>query len=157
MPILFKLFFLLGITLLVPGPVASADSPAQVFDKLPSCVKICVITAYQSLNNACAQLDTACFCKSPVFINTSASCYANTCTGDDLEKAHSWGLSSCAQAGVPLHVTNSTTNSTATVQPAQGTNSSSASAQAAKSSAGVLVFSAGLIIACSLLATIIHM
>jgi hypothetical protein len=53
---LFKAFFLLGITLLATGPVTNAQSAAQSFEKLPACAKLCIVTAYSAMNNACAQV-----------------------------------------------------------------------------------------------------
>ncbi|WAQ86414.1 hypothetical protein PtA15_7A140 [Puccinia triticina] len=154
---LFKASFLLGITLLATGPVANAQSAAQVFEKLPACAKLCIVTAYSAMNNACAQTDAACFCKNTAFVTTSGTCYANSCTGDDLATARAWGLNSCAQAGVTLHPANSTapasTGASATPSTSSSSSTSSTPAEGAKSSASSVASSSGLI-ACSLLAIV---
>ncbi|KAI9630610.1 hypothetical protein KEM48_013764 [Puccinia striiformis f. sp. tritici PST-130] len=156
---LYKSFLFLGIALLATGPATNAQSAAaQAFEKLPACAKLCVITAYSSLNNACAQTDAACFCKNTGFVTSSDSCYASSCTGSDLTAARAWGLSSCAQAGVTLPPTNgaaqNSSSGSSTPAPSSGSSASSGSSpvQGAKASASSssAVSSVGLITACAM-------
>ncbi|KAA1077429.1 hypothetical protein PGT21_007448 [Puccinia graminis f. sp. tritici] len=162
---LFKAFFLLGITLLATGPVTNAQSAAERFEKLPACAKLCIVTAYSAMNNACAQTDAACFCKNNAFITTSGDCYTSSCKGDDLATARAWGISSCAQVGVTLHApasTNATTPNSANTTTASSGNTttapsgSSTPAQDAKSSASLVASSIGFLL-CSSMAIFLNM
>jgi len=144
-----KAFFLFGITLLISGPVASADNAMQQFDQLPACAKLCVVTAFQSMNGACAQTDAACMCRNTSFLQTSHTCYQNSCAGADYQTALNWGLKSCAQAGVALTPPIQNAAPTPTPQPSATNTKGSA-----KSSATVLVSSVRPIIASTLMATL---
>lgn len=51
-----KAFLIVGTTLLISGPLVTADNSVQEFEQLPACAKLCVVTAYQTMNNACGQV-----------------------------------------------------------------------------------------------------
>lgn len=101
---LLNTLFFLSLHLTLSAPTISA----QDIDGLPSCAKPCLVSAYLATSNACPQTDIKCLCKNGLFLTTSSSCYAASCSAADTATAQAWGIKGCTTVGVTLSQMNAT-------------------------------------------------
>ncbi|KAG8715041.1 hypothetical protein FRC11_006001 [Ceratobasidium sp. 423] len=109
-----------SIVLAALAAVASASSIGK--RQIPSCALTCMTSAD---TGSCASTDNTCLCKSESFVNSTYTCIASTCKGDDLTNAVAAARALCIAAGVTL---------TQTVPASTGAGATATSHSAAASS-----------------------
>ncbi|KAF8607390.1 hypothetical protein BDV93DRAFT_520269 [Ceratobasidium sp. AG-I] len=86
-----------SFALLALAAVVSAGSMGK--RQFPSCAMDCITRAD---TGTCDATDNTCLCNSPAFVDSTYSCIASTCTGEDLQTAVDGAKALCAAAGVSL-------------------------------------------------------
>lgn len=68
-----------------------------IYAKLPSCAQSCV--QFDTGNTPCPYWDTGCFCVMPQWSGEVAECFAESCSGTDIDSATSLAKSLCSSVG----------------------------------------------------------
>ncbi|KAJ3982947.1 hypothetical protein F5890DRAFT_1526422 [Lentinula detonsa] len=89
----------------------------------PSCSQACLANADLG---SCSADDDTCLCNTPAFISSTASCIADSCTGNDLTEANAAAQDLCLAVGITL-TASSIPISTSTTPASSGSASSTAS------------------------------
>ncbi|KAG8769154.1 hypothetical protein FRC12_005132 [Ceratobasidium sp. 428] len=88
-----------SFAILAFAAAVSASSGFRRQAAMPACAMQCIMNA--DLGN-CDQTDNTCLCKSQAFVDSTYSCIATACQGDDLNTATAASRALCAAAGVTL-------------------------------------------------------
>ncbi|KAJ3746623.1 hypothetical protein DFH05DRAFT_1486026 [Lentinula detonsa] len=92
----------------------------------PSCSQACLANADLG---SCSADDDTCLCNTPAFISSTASCIADSCTGNDLTEANAAAQDLCLAVGITL-TASSIPISTSTTPASSGSASATASTTA---------------------------
>ncbi|KAJ3800966.1 hypothetical protein GGU11DRAFT_741994 [Lentinula aff. detonsa] len=92
----------------------------------PSCSQSCLANADLG---SCSADDDTCLCNTPAFISSTASCIADSCTGNDLTEANAAAQDLCLAVGITL-TASSIPISTSTAPASSGSASATASTTA---------------------------
>ncbi|KAG9096467.1 hypothetical protein FRC07_010931 [Ceratobasidium sp. 392] len=126
--------------------LAAVASASSVFRRqsMPACAMTCIMNA-NTQDSGCDATDNTCLCKNQAFIQSTSTCIASTCQGNDLKDANEAASALCAAAGVTLTPTDPSATETAPAEtsapvetseaaPSQTTVAGSSSAPATGSS-----------------------
>ncbi|KAH6661573.1 hypothetical protein B0J14DRAFT_376496 [Halenospora varia] len=75
-------------------------------DGLPICAETCALNAISG--SGCATYDMVCVCLSTTFLSSYTSCVGLSCNPSDQALATNFGVQYCAQAGVTIGASSST-------------------------------------------------
>ncbi|KAJ3722743.1 hypothetical protein DFJ43DRAFT_1093097 [Lentinula guzmanii] len=97
----------------------------------PSCSQACLANADLG---SCSADDDTCLCNTPAFISSTASCIADSCSGNDLTEANAAAQDLCLAVGITL-TASSIPISTSTAPASSGSATTSATASTTAGSA----------------------
>ncbi|KAJ3764495.1 hypothetical protein EV361DRAFT_826413 [Lentinula raphanica] len=117
--------FFVAVSILSVATSAWASLIAR--QTFPTCSQSCLANADLG---SCNADDDTCLCNTPAFISSTATCIADSCTGNDLTEANAAAQDLCLAVGVTL-TASSIPISTSTSPASSGSASASTTAEAA--------------------------
>jgi len=119
------------LSLFLVGMVSTTFALFPRQDGYPQCSYGCLANA---TSTQCQPGEVKCLCEDPAFINSTTTCFEQSCSGADLAQAEQTARDTCALAGVTLSSTPPSTTSPTSGATAAGSSSSTTSPPSSPSS-----------------------